>query len=482
MRPAVRKALEGGRGTGAQVAALWLLAALAYGVLAATTIRLTSDGVSIATVWPCNAVLVALLLVGRKPRWATVLSAGLAGNLLANWATRGTVAGPLLYTAANGLEVAVAVALLRARLPRPSRVRDLGRLFRFVAAAGIAAPLASGLVGAATARLVYGQDFATALATWLLSDSLGLLVFTPVFRSVASGELAAFFADSTGRRRVEALALFALVAAMAWGVFFAAPVPALFILYAPVMLVTFRVGPLGTKLAVMTVAVIGAFATAHGHGPLPMISGDPATQAHMFQASLAVMLLTCLPVAAEIGERSRLAAELRAREQKAAEEAATDPLTGVLNRRGFERAAAAVLDGAPGGAACCIAIDVDRFKAINDRWGHAAGDGVLAHVAATLQAHTRPGDLIGRLGGDEFAVLLRTGDARGAEAVCARVQAALRTTPAGPEAAALAVGISCGVAATWAGDRLKDVFRRADAALYAAKQGGRDAVRLAAAA
>jgi diguanylate cyclase (GGDEF)-like protein len=199
----------------------------------------------------------------------------------------------------------------------------------------------------------------------------------------------------------------------------------------------------------------------------------------MFQAQLALMLLTCLPVAAEIATRNRLAGELLAREQQASQEAQTDPLTGTLNRRGFERSAAAIL-AQSGSNLCCVAIDVDRFKDINDRWGHQFGDHVLQHIAAVLRANTRMGDLIGRLGGDEFMLMLRASDQHPAEAVCARIQAILRATPVSADAKTeVMVGISCGVAAVVAGDRLDDVYRRADAALYEAKVAGRNTVRSA---
>lgn len=467
------------RRRGARALGLWLAAATLYGSLAAATIALTSDGSTIATVWPSNAVLVALLLLGPAPRWITVLSAGLFGNLAANWITRGTISGPLLYSLANGVEVVIAVALIRADAPRFAKLREVSRLLRFIAFAGVAAPTASAVLGAATAALVYAQPFEAAFATWLLSDALGLLVFTPVFVSVFNGDVVACFASKTFRKRVESVSLFALTAAVAWVIFFVAALPALFMLFAPVMLVTFRVGPLGTKLAVMIVAVVGAFATAIGTSPVAMVTADPAAQAHLFQAFLAVMLLTCLPVAAEIEERSRLAAELIARERKAVEEAVTDLLTGILNRRGFERAAEALIAEAEA-RLCYVAIDVDRFKQINDQWGHQFGDDVLQHLGEVLRAQTRPGDLVGRLGGDEFALLLRTSERSKAEAVCARIQAALRAAPIAPdERTELMISISCGAADLVRGDRLEDVYRRADAALYSAKRAGRNTVRLA---
>jgi diguanylate cyclase (GGDEF)-like protein len=280
-------------------------------------------------------------------------------------------------------------------------------------------------------------------------------------------------------QRLEAFTYLGLVFATAYLVFFVAALPALFLLYAPVMLVTFRVGPLGTKMAVMIVAVTGAFATASGLGPVAMVTTDPVAQAHLFQTFLAVMLLTCLPVAAEISARTRLSRRLKEQAAEAHAEAITDTLTGLLNRRGFERRASALLDHAAT-PLCCVAIDIDHFKGINDSWGHPFGDHVLRHLAATLRANTRPDDLIGRLGGDEFVMILQVGDHDTGEAICTRIQAALRQQPIAADAAThVLLSISCGIAGITPPDRLRDVIARADDALYQAKAGGRNGFRSA---
>ena len=467
------------RPSGTPSRTIWLVAASLYFLFAASTIHLTSDGRTIATVWPANAVLVALLLLDRRPRWWTVLSAGLVGNVAANWLTRGSIVGPLLYAIANGLEVVVATILIRRGSGSIDLLRSTGALLRFILAAGLIAPALSGAAGAATATLVYDQAFVSSFKTWFLSDGLGLLVFTPVFMAILGGQLTDCIRSKSPMQRLESLAYLGLVVATAYLVFYVAVLPALFLLYAPVMLVTFRVGPLGTKMAVMAIAVIGACATASGHGPVVMTTGDPVLQAHLFQSFLAIMLITCLPVAAEIAARTRLSRKLEEQAAEAHAEAITDTLTGLLNRRGFERRAGALLDRAAS-PLCCVAIDIDHFKGINDSWGHPFGDHVLRHLAATLRANTRPDDLIGRLGGDEFVMILQVGDHDTGEAICTRIQAALRQQPIAADAAThVLLSISCGIAGITPPDRLRDVIARADDALYRAKAGGRNGFRSA---
>jgi diguanylate cyclase (GGDEF)-like protein len=105
----------------------------------------------------------------------------------------------------------------------------------------------------------------------------------------------------------------------------------------------------------------------------------------------------------------------------------TDPLTGCLNRRGFEERAQEAVRAAVarGGSLTVVLVDLDGFKQVNDTGGHAAGDAVLRETASRLGAAARSGDLVGRLGGDEFAVLLHRVDEDGAAAAAHRLEASL---------------------------------------------------------
>ena len=157
----------------------------------------------------------------------------------------------------------------------------------------------------------------------------------------------------------------------------------------------------------------------------------------------------------------------------------TDPLTGCVNRRGFEQELARELARAErgGGWVALVAVDVDHFKRVNDEAGHLMGDAVLREVGAVLRGTARAGDVVARTGGEEFLLVLPATDAAGAAAFGQRVVEAFRAGRFGGEAAR-PVTVSVGVAAERVGDVAvaEDLKARADAALYAAKRGGRDRV------
>lgn len=157
-----------------------------------------------------------------------------------------------------------------------------------------------------------------------------------------------------------------------------------------------------------------------------------------------------------------------------------DPLTGLPNRRGFvARALPAMAAARRNGNSCSVMmIDLDRFKAINDNFGHPAGDAVLRGVAVAIGQAVRGSDVAGRLGGEEFALLMPDGLADAA-LVADRLRAVVASDVAHPAGAGNPVTFSAGVAALDpAGDAaaLEAALAAADRALYAAKSGGRDRI------
>jgi two-component system cell cycle response regulator len=171
---------------------------------------------------------------------------------------------------------------------------------------------------------------------------------------------------------------------------------------------------------------------------------------------------------------------LRADLGHALEMALTDPLTGLYNQRYLLRHLRGLLagDGAP--EIALVVIDVDRFKSINDSYGHAAGDRTLKAVADTLRAHTRMFDSVGRHGGDEFVVVMPGTSAVDAASAAERLRSAVAELVVDPECGPPQVTISIGLSCT-AGKEMtaEALLVEADAALYAAKRAGRNRVETA---
>lgn len=161
----------------------------------------------------------------------------------------------------------------------------------------------------------------------------------------------------------------------------------------------------------------------------------------------------------------------------------TDALTGLANRRGFDAAIGPMVESAlrGGDELALLAIDLDRFKQLNDTLGHDRGDAALKAVGEILAANLRETDLAARLGGDEFVVVLyglRAGDAR---RIAERLIALLRQHPAANAAPGLALGMSIGIALLRGSGAMDagTLRKLADDALYAVKRAGRGAVCVA---
>jgi diguanylate cyclase (GGDEF)-like protein len=190
-------------------------------------------------------------------------------------------------------------------------------------------------------------------------------------------------------------------------------------------------------------------------------------------------------LAAWLWSRRTLAAQRQRHEHAldfARTEARTDALTGLWNRRAFDEQLAlqAAIARRYDSACAVVLIDIDELKSLNDRFGHSSGDAALRRLAAVLESALREADFAARFGGDEFAVLLPQTDVPGAVCVALRLLASLNESESNPSAAdeddsAANVPIlraSLGIAAILPDESATDLLRRADKALYSAKQAG----------
>jgi diguanylate cyclase (GGDEF)-like protein len=201
--------------------------------------------------------------------------------------------------------------------------------------------------------------------------------------------------------------------------------------------------------------------------PILLDNGGEAYPASGWRVGAALLAMSAI-----VGTNvQRLRLREQAQTRRLSELAHTDELTGLPNRRAWERMmdrfAATVAPAAP--TTWCVAVlDLDSFKQFNDAYGHQAGDRLLQSAAVAWRGQLRRDDILVRLGGDEFAVLMPDADAAGARAVLERLAASSRAT------------CSIGLAERLHDESASGVLRRADAALYSAKRDGGGRIAIAA--
>lgn len=180
------------------------------------------------------------------------------------------------------------------------------------------------------------------------------------------------------------------------------------------------------------------------------------------------------PKPEELGARLRVAERTLTMQRKLIKLATIDELSGLYNRRAFFERAEAIRETTPSdGTFSFILFDIDHFKRVNDVYGHAAGDGVIGRLGSL---RLPPDAVLGRIGGEEFAVALPGVPVDGAVAVAEHLRDQIAETPVDTTRGVVSVTASFGVSALQHGDKLSDVLRRADSALYHAKNSGRNRV------
>jgi diguanylate cyclase (GGDEF)-like protein len=159
----------------------------------------------------------------------------------------------------------------------------------------------------------------------------------------------------------------------------------------------------------------------------------------------------------------------------------TDPLSGLLNRRGFLERAKAFIQSSRGAhrSVFLVIADIDHFKAINDQYGHEAGDQVIQAFGKMLETLSSAGTSVARIGGEEFAVLFTSPNLAVARLYCESIRIAAEIGSVDGQQSLPRFTASFGLAGLFSGETLESLTRRADLALYSAKQGGRNRVAIA---
>lgn len=456
----------------AGIVALVVFAAALAGILTRPTGLL-------ASFWPANAVLIGLMV--RRPGLAGTAGwiGALLGYLAADAATGGGAVLTIWLTASNLANAAVAVALL---LHLDEDDRRLRRPIAIVRLAGIAtlAAAASGAVGSGVMVQFFQQGWLRGFLLFFVSELGSNLTILPVLLSLPS--LSRLFQR---RRDFDGLISLHLQTLL--------PIVALMV---SVVLGTIVGGPgaILIPLPAMIWCALGftLFPTAFlmlmlGFWQLFILSGrlDPANSGFYseivsIRLSLALLALGPMLVSSISTARDETIRQL----QRAASH---DMLTQALTRSAFMKSAAELLAHRRNEQPPCWAmmIDVDHFKQINDRFGHAAGDAVLAAIGAMLRETLRKTDLLGRLGGEEFAVLLPPLPHERARSVAERLRERCEQLEVQVEPGqAISATVSIGLAAMRdeaspeqpVEPILAELLKAADAAMYEAKRSGRNRV------
>ena len=283
-------------------------------VLSAATVfvshEFTREAGRVASIWPLNALLLAIILRWPGVSAATVLAVGGAANVVVDLAMGDTLLNAVALASANLVEVSICVVLLRRRgswfdISRPSA------LLHFVAVAGCLAPAASSIIAAIA--LSGSAPFADTLGTWFAADALGMLIFAPALLSIRGPKE---FGSSMRRSRIEWAIDSAILLATLLLVFGQNSFPLPFLVLPVVLFVTFRGGVTATALSLLLTAIVAIACAVAGYGPTQLITGGETEKVLVLQAFLAVTTLTSLIVAAALAEGARAHEALRlAREE-----------------------------------------------------------------------------------------------------------------------------------------------------------------------
>ncbi|MBL6081016.1 sensor domain-containing diguanylate cyclase [Belnapia sp. T18] len=483
------------RGGAARWVAGNLVVALLYAGLGVVVGRFFGAyGLFPAPIWLPSGIACVAAMVGG----AGLLPGIFLGSCLVNGLFFGS--GPwltLAISAGNTLGPWAGVALTRAMRPQTGLFTRfigvlgfiLGGVLLHAAVTATVGTLVLSLAGPMTA----GQAYAV-FSAWWLCDSGGTFFFAPALLLWLGAERRAAPVDR-GPGVVDHLVLAATVLGAA--ALFAVPgagllvrPDAVFLLTVPLSWITLRISLRAAYTLLTAICITATVGTVMREGPFQGHGvANPLQSVGLMTVLFAMDALTLIALTSEGREaRARLAetrgtlARSMVRTETLARETLTDPLTGAGNRRHFDHAGGAALYRARqrGEAFSMLLFDLDHFKALNDRAGHEAGDAALRGVVRACKAVLREAPLLFRMGGEEFAVLLPGAGLAEAAQVAERLRAAIRDMPWDDGESWLSA--SFGVAEAGPADRTLDgLMRRADAAVYAAKERGRNRVEVAAA-
>ncbi|MBS7780208.1 diguanylate cyclase [Acidovorax sp. CCYZU-2555] len=425
----------------------------------------------LSSFWPANAVLLGMLLrwpaLAQKASWLIALVVFVLADLL----TGSSLLAAAWLSAANLCGVACGWWFLhRLDAPRLYLRRQTSVLYLLVGCTLAAA--GSTLVGAGTGPILFHASWAETAMMWFSTELMNFMLILPLILSIPTCSASHWFARARSRASwTLALPLLSVIATEYAAITLGGPgalaftVPSL--LWCALAYRLFTTTLLSLLVCIWKIATIS----------WGMLEFTPADLDVAVSLRLGLTLLSMGPLAVACSQLAR--SELLRRLDRAVSH---DSLTDVLARGAFLAQGQRLLERLqhPQEPAAVLMLDLDHFKRVNDRHGHAAGDAVLRAFAQTVGEALRPQDLLGRVGGEEFAVLLPGVRASAAQQIATRICTAVRAQrlELSPDVQ-LRVTVSIGVALTdGTPQTLAELLQRADVALYQAKAAGRDGWQL----
>ncbi|MDB5615654.1 MAG: ycdT 2 [Devosia sp.] len=431
----------------------------------------------LAGFWPANAVTAAIFL--RYPPLFTPLNwvAAVFGFVVADLASGNDMVTALSLTGSNFAGILTASIFLK-RLGSQATGLKGGMSILAIFFAAVLAAAATSIMGSHVSALLFGVPYANAFMFCFSNEWTNYVTFIPLvlafpanFRQLLRRMAQTTFTTPWTEASYQRLFAFVLLILLGYGSHLISGSGA-FVFPLPALILMAMLYPVFVTVGLVLLYTVWCQSVFFLDMIYKGVAGVGAEEIMSVRFAITLVALGPLTVACMNAAREALRIALD-------QAATTDDLTGVLNRRAFFALADDTLHmkHPAGTATVVLMLDIDHFKSINDRFGHSAGDDALKAFTKLVESNLRSTDLLGRLGGEEFAIIARTGRLRDGDILANRIREAVKQhTIRTVEGSMLSMSIG-GVARYGRFDlEIEEALNQADAALYKAKNAGRDQV------